>query len=100
MASCHPQPRTATSVRPVYSCHRRFQNSPVPSGKLYHASVGIVSVLLRSRPSDCLISLYPRLRAVSERSLLIPISATCPPPPLTWSSPPLQLRSSAQHTQN
>ena len=38
-------------------------------GKLHHASVGIVSMILRSRASDCLISWYACWSAVCERSL-------------------------------
>src|SRR5580693_241889 len=69
MASCHPQPRTTSSDKPVYSCHRRFQNIPVPSGKLHHASVGIVSMIFRSLASKFRISSKAHLNVSCDLSL-------------------------------
>ncbi len=41
MAVFHPQPRAASSERPVYSRHRRLRKSKEPSGKLDHTSSGL-----------------------------------------------------------
>jgi hypothetical protein len=71
-----PSPaRAASGVRPVYSCHRRFQNIPVPSGKLHQASVGIVSMIFRSFASEFRISSKALLNASCDRSPSIAITA-------------------------